>query len=156
MAFAIKGDTVKVDYITMLDGKLIATSVKSFAKEAGAHESSNNYEPLVFSIGEGKVVKGFEDALVGMRQGEEKTIAVEPHNGYGSYKRDLVRKYPRALFEHTGIKLETGMVLRINTSKGKLRGIVSALDDNNVLLDLNHEFAGKILIFKIILREIVR
>lgn len=156
MAFAIKGDTVKVDYMTMLDGKVIATSVKSFAKEAGIHEFFNSYEPLVLSIGEGKVVQGFEDALVGMRQGEEKTIAVEPHNGYGGYRGDLVRKYPRALFEHTGIKLETGMVLRINTSKGKLRGIVSALDDNNVLLDLNHEFAGKILIFKIILREIVR
>lgn len=156
MGFAIKGDTVKVDYMTMLDGKLIATSVKSFAKEAGALESSNNYEPLVFSIGEGKVVKGFEDALVGMRQGEEKTIAVEPHNGYGIYRKELVRKYPRALFEHTGVSLEKGMVLKINTSKGNLRGIVSALDENDVLLDMNHEFAGKILIFKIILREIVR
>ncbi|MFA5888175.1 MAG: FKBP-type peptidyl-prolyl cis-trans isomerase [Candidatus Nanoarchaeia archaeon] len=154
MAFAIKGDTVKVDYITMLDGKVIATSVKSFAKEAG--ESSNNYEPLVFSIGEGKVVRGFEDALIGMRQGEEKTIAVEPHAGYGIYRSELVRKYPRALFEHTGINLEKGMALKINTSKGNLRGIVSALDDNDVLLDMNHEFAGKILIFKIILREIVR
>jgi len=150
------GNTVKVDYIGMLDGMVVVTSLKSYAKETGVYDSSIDYEPLLFSIGDGRVIKGFENALVGMYAGEEKTVAIQAHEAYGHYRQDLVRKYPRALFEHTGIKLEPGMVLKINTSKGLLRGVVRVLDENDAVLDLNHEFAGKPLIFKIILKEIVK
>ena len=156
MGPANTGNTVKVDYIGMLDGRVVVTSIKSYAKETGVYERGLDYEPLLFSIGDGKVIKGFEDALLGMYAGEEKTVAIPPHNAYGNHRPDLVRKYPRALFEHTGIKLEPGMVLKINTSKGALRGVVKVLDENDAVLDLNHEFAGKHLIFKIIMREIVK
>lgn len=155
MVTANAGSTVKVDFVGLLDGNVFATSVKSYAKDYGVYDKAIDYIPLVFRVGDGAVIKGFENAVVGMMPGEEKTIAVQPEEGYGHYRKDLVRRYPRALFEHTGIKLEQGMVLKINTSKGKLRGIVAALDENDALIDLNHEFAGKMLIFKIIMKELL-
>lgn len=153
--FAKAGDTVKVDYIGLLDGRAVATSMESYARDAGIYDKANSYAPLVFSIGGGKVIPAFEMAVIGMRPGEEKMASVQPDDAYGGHKESFVRKYPRELFEHSGINLERGMVLKISTSKGGLRGAVSALDEDKVLLDLNHEFAGKMLVFRIILREIV-
>ena len=153
MAFATKGDAVKVDYIEMLDGKVISTSMKTCAQNAGIYEPNADYNPLAFSIGRGE--KSFENALVGMRPGEEKTIVFK-QQAAGVHKQEFVRKYPRALFEHAGIALKEGMVLNINTPKGPLRGKVTSLDDNDAVLDLNPEQESGTRAFRIILREIIR
>ncbi len=149
------GDRVKVDYIAFLEGRAVATSMESYARDAGIYDKSHSYAPLVFSIGKGKIIPGIEMTVIGMRPGEEKMASVQPDDAYGRRNESLVRKYPRELFEHNGIYLQQGMVLKINTAKGGIRGAVSSLDEDNVLLDLNHEFAGKMLVFRLILREIV-
>ncbi|MDI6738509.1 MAG: hypothetical protein QME12_08440 [Nanoarchaeota archaeon] len=56
---------------------------------------------------------------------------------YCNPKQNFLRKYPRALFERGGIELKRGMVLKMNISSGSLRGIITALDENEVILDLN-------------------
>ncbi|MBU2638143.1 MAG: FKBP-type peptidyl-prolyl cis-trans isomerase [Nanoarchaeota archaeon] len=153
--FAKAGDRVKVDYIALLEGRAVATSMESYARDSGIYREGASYAPLVFSIGSGSVMPGFEMAVIGLQQGEEKMATVHPDGAYGMRRDSFVREYPRELFEHNGISLEKGMILKINTAKGSLRGAVSALDENNILLDLNHEFAGKMLVFRIILREIL-
>lgn len=58
-------------------------------------------------------------------------------NSYVNPKQNFVKKYPRALFEHNGVVLKEGMVLKLNTSFGSLRGVIASLDENEVLLDMN-------------------
>lgn len=59
----------------------------------------------------------------------------EQNISYCNPKQNFVRKYPRALFQ--GVELKQGMVLKLNTSNGALRGIIAELDENHVVLDMN-------------------
>lgn len=76
---AAKGDVVLVDFQVKIDGSLI---------EGGA---SKNH-PV--TIGEGRFVPGFEDGIIGMSAGEEKTYPIHFPEDYG--KQDLKGKEAQA------------------------------------------------------------
>jgi FKBP-type peptidyl-prolyl cis-trans isomerase 2 len=79
-----KGDTVKVDYIGKLqDGTVFDTSILEEAKNAGIYDETRIYEPLTLKIGDGSTIPGFENGLLGMKEGETKTITIPPEQGYG-------------------------------------------------------------------------
>src|SRR6056300_789193 len=42
-------------------------------------------EPLRTVLGQGSLIKGFESGLIGMTEGEKKTIEILPEDGYGEY-----------------------------------------------------------------------
>jgi len=108
-----KGDKVKVEYTgTFEDGTVFDSSEK-----AG--------RMLEFEVGEGKIIKGFDKAVVGMKKGEEKEVKMGPKDGYGDYNPELIRKIPKDKFPPDK-KVKVGMMLGLqspnrtaNTSKGK-------------------------------------
>ncbi|MDD4877998.1 MAG: hypothetical protein PHO02_03105 [Candidatus Nanoarchaeia archaeon] len=59
------------------------------------------------------------------------------NHSYINPKQNFMKKYPRVLFEHNGIVLKQGMMLKMNTSFGSLRGVIASLDENEVILDMN-------------------
>lgn len=79
-----EGDHVKVDYTGKLkDGTIFDSSIEEFAKESEFYDENREYEPLGFTIGEGKVIPGFEDAVEGMEVGEKKEVEIPPEQAYG-------------------------------------------------------------------------
>jgi len=52
-------------------------------------DSSMNREPLQFTIGEGNIIPGFEQAVVGMRLGESKMQTVSASQAYGSHRKEF-------------------------------------------------------------------
>lgn len=141
MAEAKPGDTVKVHYT----GKLTDGTV---------FDSSLNEEPLEFTIGEGQVIPGFEEAVVGMNPGQTKVTKIRPDKAYGSYRDDMVLvverdRLPEEIHPEVGQQLEmrnpdgTGFVLT-----------VKEVGESNVTLDANHPLAGQDLRFDIQLLEI--
>ncbi|HII02767.1 TPA: FKBP-type peptidyl-prolyl cis-trans isomerase, partial [Methanosarcinaceae archaeon] len=69
------GDIISVDYVGELeDGTVFDTSVKEVAVEAGIYNEQREYEPLTFTVGAGQMIKGFDEGVVGMKVGEEKTL----------------------------------------------------------------------------------
>jgi len=99
---AEEGDVVELDYIGRLeDGSVFDTSLSSIAddelvKKAPLFKPRQKYEPLNFRINSGEVIKGFEKNIIGMREGEEKEFWVEPQEGYGEWKSELAKSYPRS------------------------------------------------------------
>lgn len=139
---AKKGDTVKVHYT----GKLTDDTV---------FDSSENQEPLQFKIGEGSLIAGFEEALIGMNTGESKTITLNPEQAYGTHHRELVVEVKRDQFP-ASIKPEIGKRLTVHlNNQQKATVTVTEISDQAVTLDANHPLAGKDLIFDIKLLEIV-
>jgi peptidylprolyl isomerase len=93
---AERGDTVYVSYTGRLsDGKVFDTSSADVAKSAGIYESARMYEPLPFTLGENKVIIGFEDAIIGMAAGENKTVTIPPEQAYGKWDSSLVERINR-------------------------------------------------------------
>jgi FKBP-type peptidyl-prolyl cis-trans isomerase 2 len=136
------GDTVLVHY----KGKL---------KDGSIFDESKQSDPLEFKIGEGMLLPDFEKAVVGMNQGESKTIAIEAERAYGDHRDDLLIEVDRTQFpEH--ISPEIGLQLRLNQPDGSpLTVAISELSESSVTLDANHPLAGKNLTFDINLVEIL-
>lgn len=141
MSTAKKGDHVKVHYT----GKL--TSGEQF-------DSSSNREPLAFTVGAGQMIKGFDEAIPGMAVGDKKTINISPENAYGQQNKDAIIEFPKSNIPED-MKLEKGMKLQLQNQDGQpIPVVVTEVKDEVVILDANHELAGKELVFDIELVEI--
>lgn len=141
MSKAKNGDNVKVHY----KGKL--TTGEQF-------DSSEGREPLAFTVGAGQMIKGFDEAIPGMAVGEKKTINIAPENAYGAKNEEAIVEFPKSNIP-TDMKLEPGMKLQLTNQNGQpIPVTVTEVKDDVVVLDANHELAGKELIFDIELVEI--
>lgn len=138
---AKKGDTVKVHYT----GKL--TSGDQFDSSAGR-------SPLEFKVGAGQMIPGFDQAIPGMGVGEKKTITISPTDAYGEKNNEAIIEFPKANIP-ADMKLEPGMKLQLRNEAGQpIPVVVTDVKDETVILDANHELAGKELVFDIELVEI--
>jgi len=78
------GDTVTVNYAGRLkSGELFDTTYEELALEEGIHNPQKNYQPFTFKAGASNVIKGFNEMVIGLRQGQERTVEVPPEDGYG-------------------------------------------------------------------------
>ena len=135
-----KGSKVKVHY----EGKL---------EDGTLFDSSKGREPLEFEAGSGTVIKGFDNAVIGMKKGEEKEFKIKSEDAYGERKEDLFREVPKEKLG--GIDAKKGMMLQMQTPDGQaLPVMVSEVKDNSVMIDFNHPLAGKNLVFNIKVEDI--
>lgn len=139
-----KGDKIKVEYTGTLDDGTVFDSSKH-----GDHS-----HPLEFEVGEGKVIKGFDDAVIGMEKGEEKEFKLKPSEAYGEPNPQAVQKIPRDQLPKDQEPKE-GMMLALKAPTGQqFPAKIMEVTDKEVTLDLNHPLAGKNLTFKIKIIEI--
>ena len=132
-----QGDLIKVEY----EGKLENGTVFDASK---LHDA-----PLQFEAGSGQMIKGFDDAVLGMKVGEEKEVTLQPAEAYGQINPSLLKKVPQSQLP-LGQKIEKGMVLDIGLPTGqKIPARVVEVTLNDITIDLNHPLAGKVLKFKI-------
>jgi len=141
MSKAKNGDTVKVHYT----GKL---------EDGTVFDSSENKEPLEFKIGEGQVIAGFEEAVIGMDRGDSKTARIPAHKAYGPHREDMVIEVDRDKLSSDTVpkKGELWQISRENDEP--IIVMVADVDDKKVTLDANHPLAGKDLTFDIQVEEI--
>lgn len=108
-----------------------------------------------FIQGHGQIVPGLEEAIYGMRVGEEKEVVVSPADGYGEYDEDDVQRVPRsALSEDLDLTLGQGLRLRDRETGEEFRAYVVEVGDDYVLLDYNHPLAGQTLHFEVKITEL--
>jgi len=142
MTQAKNGDTVKVHYTGKLD-------------DGTAFDSSVNKDPLQFKIGDGRMIPGFEQAVIGMKPGEKKVATIATDQAYGPHREDMVRSVERNTFP-PHIQPEVGQQLQIPQTDGhKILVTVTNVSESNVTLDANHPLAGQDLTFDIQLVEII-
>jgi len=142
MAKAKNGDTVKVHYT----GKL---------EDGTVFDSSGSREPLEFTIGEGTVIPGFEQAVVGMSPGDSKSEKIPADQAFGPYREELVVDIDRERIPE-GVDPKVGKRLRVQKTDGRITEVlVTGITESKVTLDANHPLAQNDLIFDIELLEIL-
>lgn len=139
-----KGDTVTVEY----EGKFESGEVFDSTSH-GDHS-----HPLTFTAGNQEVVKGFDEAVLGMEKGEEKEVKIEPEEAYGQHNDSLIQKIPRDKLPKEQ-EPKQGMLLMLRSQSGhQVPAKIVDVNDKEITIDLNHPLAGKTLIFKIKVVEI--
>ena len=142
MTQAENGSVVKVHYTGKLeDGSVFDTSV--------------DRDPLQFAVGEGRIIPGFEQAIIGMKAGESKTVTIPSDQAYGPHHEDLLLVVDRDQIP-SHLTPEVGQRLEIHQTDGQTIPVtVTEVSDASITLDANHPLAGEALIFDIQLVEIV-
>ena len=130
------GDKVKVHYKgTLNDGSIF--------------DSSQGREPLEFGVGSGQVIPGFDNAVVGLSQGESKTVNIPSAEAYGPYQENMVLAIEKDKFPED-LNLTVGEQLQIPSKEGQpVVVVIKEVTDENVTLDANHPLAGQDLNFNI-------
>jgi FKBP-type peptidyl-prolyl cis-trans isomerase 2 len=92
------GDNISVDYIGSIEnGKVFATSIEKVASENNLNPHGGEYQPLNFTVGKGRVIKGFDEGVIGMKVGETRNLTIQPEKGYGPTRTELIHVFPIVL-----------------------------------------------------------
>jgi len=139
---AQSGDRVKVAYTGRFD-------------DGNIFDSSEGQPPLEFTIGAGEVIPGFDNAVLGLKPGESRTIDIAPEDGYGLHLPEMVAEVERRQIPDDHL-LEIGNFLEVSAPNGERFEVrIAGLTETTVSLDGNHPLAGKTLNFEIKLLDIV-
>ena len=138
-ATAQNGLTVKVDYTGKLtDGRVF--------------DSSKGGEPLTFVVGGGKLLPKFEDAVRGMKIGQEKMITIRAKEAYGDYDKEKIIEVPTS---KVPLDIKSGEAINLRMPYGNVPARLIDKGDNVSHIDTNHFLAGKDLVFDIKLVDIM-
>lgn len=134
-------DTVKVHYT----GKL---------KNGQVFDSSLERDPLQFTVGEGQMIKGFDEAVNGMELNEKKTVEIPSDEAYGERNEQLIQEVSKTQLP-ADMNPQVGQTLVATNDAGQQTHVlVTEVADDHIKIDANHPLAGKDLIFEIELVEI--
>ena len=134
------GKQVKLNYTGKFeDGTVFDTSLQE------------GREPLRTILGQGNLIPGFEKGLLGMNEGESKTINIEPVEGYGEYLDGLVTTVPPTQVPEN---VKVGAVLQSQGERGVMNVTVTEITEKGIQLDANHPLAGKKLVFDVEVVEV--
>jgi peptidylprolyl isomerase len=138
------GDTVVVVYDGLLDNGDI-------------FESSETSGPLEFTVGEGSVMPAFEEQIIGLKQGEQKTFQLTPTEAHGQSNPELIHTVDRSVLpnpEQLTVGLVLGLTIDHEGKKEKVPAMVTAMNGNQVTVDFNHPLAGKTLTYRVTVQSI--
>ncbi|WP_461866530.1 FKBP-type peptidyl-prolyl cis-trans isomerase [Thermococcus sp.] len=141
-----KGDFVVFNYIGRFEnGEVFDTSYEDVAKENDIYVEERQYGPLGVNAGVGELIQGLDEAVIGMKIGEKKTVAIPPEKGYGMPNEELIIDVPLSDFTNAGIEPIKNMYIMTDSGIAK----IAEVKEDSVSLDFNHPLAGKTLIFDI-------
>ncbi|HEX9626870.1 MAG TPA: peptidylprolyl isomerase [Acidiferrobacterales bacterium] len=123
-------------------------------KDGTIADSSLGGEPAEWVIGDGALIEGLENLLLGMRAGDKRSFEVAAGEAYGAIREEVVHSLPRDAFP-ADMALEPGLVIGFETPSGEeIPGTIVGLDDDAVQVDFSHPLAGHDLIFEVEILEV--
>ncbi len=151
MATIENGNMVNINYTgrTKEDNKVFDTTFENIAKKEDVFDEKVIYRPFTLIIGKNWLPAGLEEELVGMKEGQKKTIEVEAKKGFGLRDRSQIRLIQRREFQRHQIKPKEDMKVEIGGQTGRILKVSSS----RVKVDFNHDLAGMDLIYEV---EIVK
>ena len=136
-----ENNTVKVNYT----GKL---------SDGQVFDSSEGKEPIEFTLGQGRLIPGFEKGLIDMELNEKKTITIPKEEAYGEVNKDLIQEVKKSELPQE-MAPEVGMGLVSKSPDGQeMNLLVVEVRDETIVIDGNHPLAGKDLVFDLEVIEI--
>lgn len=105
--------------------------------------------PIEFQAGVGQMIKGFDNAVIGMEVGEKKTVTITSEEAYGPHNPEGIVSVPKENFP-PDFKPEPETVIQGQNENGEpIQALVLEVREDGVILDLNHPLAGEDLTFVI-------
>ena len=136
-----KGSLLLVDYTARVKdtNEVIDTTSEEEARKNNIHDPNKVYEPRLVSVGDGWVLKGFDEALLAANLNEEMTVEIPPEKAFGVRDPNKVRLIPLRKLGDKADQVNVGDVIEMDNRVGIIRSISSG----RVQIDFNHRLAGR-------------
>ena len=147
-----KGDFVELEFIgrnLTINREVFDTNILEEAKKS--NPDIKEIKPLIVSIGQGMVVKGFDEALENKDVGNKYSIKINPEKAFGKRHSSLVRLIPMKIFAAQKIYPQPGMTLALDDALVK----VISVSGGRVMVDFNNPLAGKEIEYEFTIKKIV-
>jgi|TARA_R110000824_G_scaffold314888_2_gene501798 FKBP-type peptidyl-prolyl cis-trans isomerase 2 len=105
-------------------------------------------QTLDFQVGSERLLPAFNEAVVGMKEGDTKNVSVEAQHAYGPIDPNAFQEIPKEQFGNDFV-FEVGGMIKGQTPKGPFLARIHEIQDQNITLDFNHPLAGKDINFEI-------
>ena len=131
------------------NGLFVSVDYKGTLQDGQVFDTSEGRQPLEVQMGQGQLIKGFENALMGMALNEKKTFTLTPEEAYGPVDEERTHTFPLADVP-AGMDPQVGQTVGLTTQDGRqIPARIVALKDEGVTVDFNHPLAGEALTFDI-------
>lgn len=155
-----EGDFIKLEFDAFVKetDTLMDTTHEDVAKEHDVYNERANYSPVSVIVGSGHVIKGLDESLKEAEVGKEMEVEVEPKDGYGERDPKLIEVFPMNKilslpeFRKGDTYPTEGMEVRINNRIGHINRIFAG----RVRVDFNNRFAGRTLLYKYKITELIK
>ena len=122
-------------------------------EEGEVLDSSEGHAPLAYIHGQGNIISGLENVLLGKSAGDRLNVSIPPEEGYGLRDEELIQSVPKEAF-HGVDEILPGMQFHTESPEGmQLVTVLEVLDDE-VILDGNHPMSGQTLNFDVEVTEV--
>jgi len=112
-------------------------------------EDTFDEEPLTLTLGQGELIAGLEQVLLGMAAGEEKTVELGPEQAFGMPDLERIMDMDREEFP-AEMAIEKGQIIGFTSPSGEdVAGMIREIGESSVTVDFNHPLAGKDIIFDV-------
>ncbi|MGC8937101.1 MAG: FKBP-type peptidyl-prolyl cis-trans isomerase, partial [Candidatus Methanomethylicaceae archaeon] len=153
-SMAIKnGDFVLLDYVLKVKEteEVFDTTLEDEAKSANVYNPENIYEPRLVIVGQGWLIKGLEENLIGLEEGQEKSLEIPPEKAFGERDPSKVRIVPAKELTRQGVTPKPGGRIEVGGAIATVRSVGSG----RVTLDYNHPLSGRTILAKVFVRKIL-
>ncbi|MEM5824563.1 MAG: FKBP-type peptidyl-prolyl cis-trans isomerase, partial [Candidatus Aenigmatarchaeota archaeon] len=134
-----KGDVVYIDYVGRIKdtNEIFDLTIEEIAKKEGIYNPNYTYKPIPIVVGFGFVIKGLDEEIEKMNEGEEKIVEIPPEKAFGKRDENLVKTFNLSDFKKQDVELKVGEFVNINGILGK----VLSISGGRVVIDFNHPLA---------------
>lgn len=148
-----KGDFILIDYVGRVKqtGDLFDTTREDVAKDENAYRENALYEPMLIVVGDGWVVEGLDERLVGLKPEKPATIEISPEKAFGPRDPSKIRSIPLRRLRNQKITPIPGMQIELN---GRL-AVIRSVGAGRVQVDFNPALAGKTLVYEVTVGKIL-
>jgi peptidylprolyl isomerase len=148
-----KGDFIMLD----LEGKDSSGEIFDSTKGEIAKKLHGKEGPMLLIYGHALMIKGLDNAIKDMKEGESKGISLDPNDAFGQKDQNKLKVYPITEFIKAGYKsLSPGMMMVINVPGGQLTGTIKNISNGRVTVDFNHPLAGKKVSYQLKITKVIR
>lgn len=132
------------------EGNIVTLHYKGTFSDGTTFDSSyDRGEAIEVQVGGGQLIKGFENALIGMTAGQTKQVTLAPADAYGDTNPEAFSTVQRNQFPEDYVFVEGSPVQGATEDGRPIFATIASFTDTDVTLDLNHPLAGKELNFDI-------
>lgn len=131
-------------------GDLVALHYTGTLENGECFDKSSIDAPLQFQVGQQQIIKGLEEAVLGLGLGQKKNVFILAEDAYGPHLQDMVAKIKKEqLPADLTLKIGDVFTLKSPVNAASIPVTVIGYEEDAFVVDANHPLSGKNLYFDI-------